>query len=216
MSPVLGPPAPWAGLPAAERAIDLDDVRACFAQEGSPRVERGDPASFRAAAVLIPVFGEAGEARVVFTRRPDTMPDHQGQVAFPGGKVDPAIDASPRDTALREAAEEIGLASASVEVVAALPAFYTVASNFVIDPFVGIIAGGRPTLAPDPREVEHVFDAAVSELLADGAFRVEHWDVPGRGEVPIQIYDVGGEFIWGATARILTRFLTTVTGSVPA
>ncbi len=166
--------------------------------------------------MLVPVFGEGGEARVILTRRPDTMPDHQGQVAFPGGKVDPAIDASPRDTALREALEEIGLGADRVEVIAALPPFYTVATNFVIDPFVGVVAGGRPELAPDPREVEHVFDVAISELLADGAFRIETWDVPGRGEVPIQVYEVAGHFVWGATARILTRFLTTLTGTVLA
>ena len=66
-------------------------------------------ADVQAAAVLVPLFEAGGETRVVLTRRPDTMPSHRGDVAFPGGKVHPEIDATLRDAALREAEEEIGL-----------------------------------------------------------------------------------------------------------
>ena len=57
----------------------------------------------------MPLFEEAGEARVVLTKRPEHLPSHQGEIAFPGGKIDPAVDASAADAALREAEEEIGL-----------------------------------------------------------------------------------------------------------
>jgi 8-oxo-dGTP pyrophosphatase MutT (NUDIX family) len=73
----------------------------------------------RPAAVLVPLFEARGEAHVILTRRPDTMPTHQGEVSFPGGGVHSG-DASRQDAALREAEEEIGLPPAAVEVVAEL------------------------------------------------------------------------------------------------
>ncbi len=159
----------------------------------------------------MPIFEEQGEARIVFTRRPDSMPDHQGEVAFPGGKLDETVDRSPRDTALREAREEIGLDPGLVDVVAELDSLGTTGSKFHIAPFVGLVAGGRPDLVPDPREVDHVFDAAVSELLADGVFREEHWELPERGLYAVCLYEVGEDVVWGATARILTRLLADLT-----
>ena len=82
--------------------------------------------------MLVPVFERDGEAHVVLTRRPHTMAHHQGEVAFPGGKVDPAVDSSARDAALREAEEEIGLPKSAVDVVAELDALQTFAGPFLI------------------------------------------------------------------------------------
>src|SRR5207247_1590818 len=118
----------------------------------------------RLAAVLLVLFEDAGEARLVLTKRPDTMPSHRGEIAFPGGKFDQHLDASLRDAALREAHEEIGLAPTAVAVVGRLEPIGTVASRFVITPFVGVCAA-RPLLVPHPREVVSVFDVALSELM---------------------------------------------------
>ena len=71
----------------------------------------------RPAAVLVPLFEAAGAANVVLTKRPETMPSHQGEIAFPGGGLRPGVDGTLRDAALREAEEEIGLPPAVVEVV---------------------------------------------------------------------------------------------------
>jgi 8-oxo-dGTP pyrophosphatase MutT (NUDIX family) len=215
----LGGPPPWAGLPRAARRLSLAAVRARLADLPPARPPAFSSASARAAAVLVPMFEADGEARVILTKRPETMPSHQGEIAFPGGKVDPTIDADARAAALREAHEEIGLAPAAVDVVAELDAIGTVASRFTIRPFVGLLAA-RPAVAPHPREVVAVFDVAISELLDDDAYHEEHW--PGRVpagvgrpgtdfDLSVHFFELPGETVWGATARILAGLLAHLT-----
>ena len=162
--------------------------------------------------MLLAFFEEAGEARLVFTKRPDTMPYHRGEIVFPGGKVDPALDPIPRDAALREAREEVGLDPALVDVVAELDHISTFAGAFTIVPFVGLVDTGRPALAAHPREVVRVFDVAVSELLDDATYREEHWETPGAAR-SMYFYELEDETVWGATARILTGLLAHLTGT---
>jgi 8-oxo-dGTP pyrophosphatase MutT (NUDIX family) len=166
--------------------------------------------------VLVPIFEDAGEARIILTKRPETMPSHRGEIAFPGGKLEAERDGSLRDAALREAHEEIGLDPAGVEIVAELDSLTTVASRFVLTPFVGLL-GARPALHPDPTEVVRVFDVAISELLGDGVYREERWDIPpdvgltAGTDRAIHFFELAGETVWGATARILARFLAHLT-----
>jgi 8-oxo-dGTP pyrophosphatase MutT (NUDIX family) len=178
---------------------------------GEPRPEGREA---RESAVLSALFEEQGETRVVLTRRAEHLPSHQGQVAFPGGKVEPGVDADARDAALREAEEEIGLLPASVDVVAELDHLPSVGGPFVIAPFVGLLAE-RPILHPAPGEVDRVFDVALAELLADGVFHEERWDVFGRRNI-VYFYEVADETIWGATARVLTVLLAHLTGTTLA
>jgi len=160
--------------------------------------------------VLLPLFDEHGEARIVLTRRPETMPSHRGEIAFPGGKVEPMVDRDARDAALREAEEEIGLRRETVEVIAALPTLGTVVGQFNISPFVGV-TDGRPSITAESREVDRVFDVALSELLAEGVYREERWSWGLDGtERAMQFYELDDETVWGATARILTGFLAQV------
>ncbi len=161
--------------------------------------------------MLVALFEEDGETRVVLTKRPETMPSHQGEIAFPGGKHDAVLDASLAATALREAHEEVALDPAAVELLTELDGIGTVASKFVITPFVGVIAE-RPLLVPDPREVVAVFDVALSELLAPETHRSEIWATPSM-DLNIHFYELVGETVWGATARILTNLLRTLTAS---
>jgi 8-oxo-dGTP pyrophosphatase MutT (NUDIX family) len=158
-----------------------------------------------AAAVLVPLFETDGDVSVVLTKRTEAMPSHRGEIAFPGGKHDPVLDPDLRATALREAYEEIGLDPEEVDVVARLEGISTVASRFVITPFVGFLPG-RPLLAPNPREVDRVLDVSLSELMADGVYREERWDA-GKQALDVQFYELTDETVWGATARILTGFL---------
>ena len=207
----LGIEAPWYRDAAAMPSLSLAEVRRRLAELPPARPVPEIALERRASAVLVPLFEEAGVARLILTKRPETMPSHQGEIAFPGGKFEPALDADLRATALREAREEIGLDPAAVEIVAELDGIGTVASRFVIDPFVGVL-DSRPALRPDQREVVRVFDVGLAELLAPGVHHSERWRTgAGRSETPVELevhfFDLADETIWGATARILYGFL---------
>jgi 8-oxo-dGTP pyrophosphatase MutT (NUDIX family) len=212
-----GSPPPWARLGPDERRFTIDDVRAACAALPAPRRPHA-PSSARPAAVLIALFEEDGDTHVFLTKRPDTMPSHQGEIAFPGGKLDESVDASLQDAALREAHEEIGLDPRAVEVVAELDSIVTVMGRFLLTPFVGLLPS-RPVLHPDPTEVVSVFDVSLSELMDDATFREERWDVPGDVGVtpgrnrPIHFFELPGETVWGATAHILASFLEHLTST---
>ena len=159
----------------------------------------------RAAAVLLPMYEADGEAHVVLIKRPEWMPSHQGEIAFPGGKFEAGVDHDLRAAALREAHEEIGLEPDDGEVVAQLDGIGTVASRFTITPFVGFLRG-RPTLTPNPSEVERVLFVRVSELLDAEVYREERWDT-WMDDLNVHFYELEDETVWGATARILTNLL---------
>src|ERR1700712_19051 len=110
--------------------------------------------ALRDAAVLIPVVDDGDDARVIFTLRTTTLRKHSGQIAFPGGAIDPE-DGSPEAAAIREAQEEIGLAGLFVEPVARLPV-YLAATGFRITPVLAVVGPGFE-LTPSPTEVEDVF-----------------------------------------------------------
>ena len=161
--------------------------------------------------MLVPVFPEDGLARLVLTRRSTNLPSHQGQVAFPGGKVHEGETSEAG--ALREAHEEVGIPPEDVDVVGALEELATVASQFVLAPFVGVLPA-RPVLTPNPSEVARVFDVQVAELMDADVYYEERWDLPGMGERPMHFFDIAGETVWGATARILHDLLVLVAGSL--
>ena len=153
------------------------------------------------AAVLIPLYEEGGRLHAVFTKRPADMRRHAGEISFPGGRMDD--DEDLRDTALREAEEEIGLAREQVQVVGALPPTGTIVTNYAVYPFVGLTGSGN-AFRPNPVEVDQVVELALADLI-DG---FERKRLIRRG-VPIKTdtYTVGGHLIWGATARILGTLL---------
>jgi 8-oxo-dGTP pyrophosphatase MutT (NUDIX family) len=153
------------------------------------------------AAVLVPLYEEGGRLHAVFTKRPADMRRHAGEISFPGGRMDDNEDL--RDTALREAEEEIGLAREQVQVVGALPPTGTIVTNYAVYPFVGLTGSGN-AFRPNPMEVDQVVELALPDLI-DG---FERKRLIRRG-VPIKTdtYTVGGHLIWGATARILGTLL---------
>jgi 8-oxo-dGTP pyrophosphatase MutT (NUDIX family) len=158
------------------------------------------------AAVLVPIYlGDDAEPHLVFTKRREDLRRHAGEISFPGGRAD-ASDADLMATALREAHEEIGLPPEAVEVVGALPPTPTIATNYAVYPFVGLIEPGMEwTLSP--REVAEVLELSLRDLRAGyGRRRLLRHGVPFRTDV----YVVGDHLIWGATARILADLLDRV------
>jgi 8-oxo-dGTP pyrophosphatase MutT (NUDIX family) len=155
-----------------------------------------------AAAVLVPLYEDGGELRVVLTKRRADLRRHAGEISFPGGRRDPD-DVSLSDTALREAEEEIGLPRADVTLVGALERTSTFVTNYAIHPFVGLLDGRRPWRASE-LEVDTVLEPFLLEVRA-GATRTR---MERRGftfETDAYVFD--GELVWGATARILEDLL---------
>ena len=203
-----GDPPPWSGRAGAgpRAAVTLAEVRDALARRGEvPDVPAGGVAEF---AVLVPLFEEAGGTRVVLTRRTAWLRSHAGQVAFPGGRVEPGE--SLLEAALREADEEVGLPPPAVTPLGRLTRLGPTSGRpgSTIHPFVGGLAG-RPVLRPNPDEVERVFDVGLHELMADGVFREERWGIGGT-ERPVFFFQVGDETVWGATAAVLHELLVLV------
>jgi 8-oxo-dGTP pyrophosphatase MutT (NUDIX family) len=157
------------------------------------------------AAVLLPLYGWPDDPGLIFTERRADLRRHAGEISFPGGRQD-EIDADLATTALREAAEEIALEPTRVELVGALPPTSTFVTNYRVHPFVGLVAHpAELSLAPNPAEVETVLTYSLDLLREGYAMR----RLVRRG-VPIHTptYEVEGQLIWGATARILGDFLS--------
>ena len=154
------------------------------------------------AAVLLPLYGWPNRPGLVFTRRRADLRRHAGEISFPGGRQDEP-DEDLRQTALREAQEEIGLDPTGVELVGALPPVGTFVTSYKVHPFVGLIEEGLP-LEPNPAEVAAVLNLRLDALRRGyGMRRLVRRGVPLRTPT----YTVGEHMIWGATARMLAEFL---------
>jgi 8-oxo-dGTP pyrophosphatase MutT (NUDIX family) len=161
----------------------------------------------RPAAVLVPFLCAGGEWHILFTRRTDTLPEHSGQVAFPGGRADPS-DPSLEATALREAQEEIGLRPENVRLLGRLEAFTTV-TNYRLTPVVGRIVDWPCALALAEVEVKRVFTIPLAWLTDPTHREVRSRVLPfPHAALPViyfQPYD--GEVLWGVSAQITLMLL---------
>jgi 8-oxo-dGTP pyrophosphatase MutT (NUDIX family) len=154
-------------------------------------------------AVLLPIYYKEGQCHILFTRRTDNVKEHKGQISFPGGAHHGGE--SLLDTALREAAEEVGLSPADVEILGELDDTATVISNYIVTPFVGVIPWPNK-LRADGWETDELIEAPIAALL-DKKTREDRDEVIEGKPVISYFYHYGGRVIWGATARILHQFL---------
>ena len=174
----------------------------------APRDARGLSDGFRLpgrggdatpAAVLVPVVNRPDGLMLLLTQRSADLPDHPGQISFPGGRVQ-AGDATLAHAALRETAEEVGLAAERIEILGQLATYETV-TGYVVTPVVGWVEPPF-TLTADPVEVADVFEVPLDFVLdpanqqrqfrMQGEVRRDFWAIPWRDR-----------YIWGATAAML-------------
>ncbi|MCX5863047.1 MAG: CoA pyrophosphatase [Desulfomonile sp.] len=156
------------------------------------------------AAVLVPLFYTNCQVHVLLTKRSNHVEHHKGEISFPGGKLD-STDSDLLACALRETAEEIGVDPVDVRILGELDDFYTVATSFLVVPFVGIIPYPYD-FRTSPREIDCLLPVPL-EVFFDPTRRTEDiWEIDGR---PIQVisYKWQDHNIWGATARILKHFV---------
>src|SRR6187399_2861288 len=175
--------------PAPASARDLSDGFRFPGREGAPTP----------AAVLVPLVNRSEGLQVLLTQRSADLPDHPGQISFPGGRVEPG-DATFADAALRETAEEVGLAANRIEVLGELATYETV-TGYRVTPIVGWVEPPF-TLTPDPVEVAEAFEVPLAFVLDPanqqrqfrmlGELRRDFWAIPWRDR-----------YIWGATAAML-------------
>jgi 8-oxo-dGTP pyrophosphatase MutT (NUDIX family) len=161
-----------------------------------------------ACAVLVPLVAVGDGYGVLYTLRSEHLPNHKGQVAFPGGKRSIAEDASLHDTALREAREEIGLRAEDVDVLGTLDDVYTMATDFVITPFVGLLRVGA-RYQPNPAEVDEVFTVSFEDLV-DNSYREKETKEWKGHRFEVDVITAGPHRIWGATHSITLNLLDCV------
>lgn len=151
------------------------------------------------AAVLVPLVNRPQGLQVLFTQRSADLPDHPGQISFPGGRVEPD-DGSLAAAALREAAEEVGLPATRVDVLGQLADYETV-TGYRVTPVVGWVEPPF-TLVPDPVEVADVFEVPLDFLL-DPINQQRHFRMLGERRRDYWAIPFGERYIWGATAAML-------------
>jgi 8-oxo-dGTP pyrophosphatase MutT (NUDIX family) len=192
-APAACPPPPPRTAPGTARLVEaLEEVL-------RDRPVRPSEVPGRAAAVLLPIYDRDGRAELLLTLRAHHLPHHPGQVSFPGGRPEPVDGDDLVATALRETHEEVGIPSEAVRVIGALDQVHTVATDFVISPFVALVRS-PVTPVPNDAEIARVVSVGVQELLLADA------GLPPRPTIMELRYPLGGEDIWGATARILRDF----------
>lgn len=182
---------------SADRRTSLGDL---------PEHLRPDPRRARPAAVLVPLVERASGLTVLLTRRTETLPEHPGQIAFPGGRIEP-VDNGPLDAALRETEEETGLPRHFVRPVGYLPSYLTI-TGYSVTPVVGFVRTGFEYRA-DPVEVAEIFEVPLDFVLNARNHHRETREYRGSDVsyyvIPWQ--DRGRDYrIWGATAAMLVDF----------
>ncbi|WP_413205042.1 CoA pyrophosphatase [Rhodospirillum sp. A1_3_36] len=158
-----------------------------------------DPQGKRPASVLVPLIDHGKDVSILLTQRADHLKNHGGQISFPGGRVEEG-DAGPEDTALREAAEEIGIDPTQVEIVGRLDDYVTV-TGFLVTPIVGVLTPPLE-LTLDPFEVASAFEVPLDFVMDPANHRLETRIYKGMRRAYYAMPH-GDRNIWGATAAML-------------
>ena len=178
----------------------IEDVRTKLA---SPAPRRLPPSEGRPAAVLVPLYVDAGELWTLLTKRTEQLPTHKNQFAFPGGSCELGED--PWAAARREAEEEIGLAPKAVLELGRLDELISVSGGFTIVPCVGAVPFPLTT-SINEAEIAELFAVPLTAFANPRLIEDRSVSIDGR-ERTLRIYHIGNRRIWGLTAAILNNLL---------
>lgn len=197
----------WNSTPPTGANFTPDSLRQRVVTIGARSPQNIDvPSGFRPASVFVP-FHFTPKPHLLFVKRPQTMRDHPGQIAFPGGKMEPGE--TPEETALREFSEELGIPPNEVLLWGRLRPVPSAVTHYWIIPVVGEVPFPMKGPQPNPAEVEEWFFVPFELLLYPTRQRCERILVNGNCERVDYLYlstPQGERMIWGATARILRGF----------
>ena len=184
-----------------------DRVRQVFERYEPTRIEGDD---FAPAAVMLLLYEHSGHEHLLFQVRTQHVEHHKGEISLPGGAKDPEDD-SLLVTALRETEEEIGVAASDIEVFGRLDDVAT-RSNFVMSPFVGAItAPGRYPFSFAEIEVAELLEVPLDGLVSGAALE---WTQPPASGQLVPAFRHDEHLIFGATARVIARFVELLEGAV--
>jgi 8-oxo-dGTP pyrophosphatase MutT (NUDIX family) len=156
-------------------------------------------------AVLILIYPEGKNAFFPLIKRPTYPGVHSGQIAFPGGKMEPE-DENLAFTAIREAWEEVGILPEDVKLLGSISDLFVPASNFLVSPIIGY-SEKKPQFIPERKEVDRIIETPLDLLLRLETRKHRVLEVGGRVKLNAPYFDIENEIVWGATAMILGEFL---------
>lgn len=198
-------------LAATRPPRDLQaEARLAVAGQLPPDLEPVEPS--RAAAVLLPIVDRPEGAGLLLTCRSDHLPDHPGQICFPGGGREPG-DPDLAATALRETEEEVGIGPHQVRICGYLPAHLTI-TGFAVAPVVGLVSPYYRA-RPDAREVAEIFEMPLEHALDPGNHHRESRSFRGQ-QVRYWVIHWQDYRVWGATAAMIVSLAGMVASPNPA
>lgn len=179
----------------------------------TPKKIHGGSHSYRYAGVLIPLLEDEGVYKIIFTKRTNTVEQHKGQISFPGGAVDEE-DSSLLETALRESEEEIGLLKGDVDILGRVDDTLTLASDFVVRPFVGLVPFPYDFIISED-EVERLIIVPIELFMTENSGN-NIYSIEYEGKTyQTKAYEYNGDVIWGATARMIENLVDLITRRLP-
>jgi 8-oxo-dGTP pyrophosphatase MutT (NUDIX family) len=160
------------------------------------------------AAILIPLYLDENIWKVLYIHRGRYGNLHRGEVAFPGGSVEPQ-DTDRIETALRETQEELGISPTDIQVLGKMPAYETV-TGYIVTPIIGLL-NWPVSITKSQMEVERVFSIPLDWLMKKDNASIQEFDIPGRGTISTLVYKIfDGEKLWGFSARITEQFINMI------
>ncbi|MFZ6051263.1 NUDIX hydrolase [Halocola ammonii] len=159
----------------------------------------------RQSGVLLLLYPKAGEMHTVFIKRPSYEGVHSAQISFPGGRHEPG-DSDLKETALREAEEEVGVKRSDIKIIGQLSELYIPPSNFLVYPSVGMI-DYEPQFVPEEREVDQIIESSLQTIISEETIEEREIFIKNYNRhIVAPTFQIQGHTIWGATAMILAEF----------